>query len=84
MGLIILLALGCVTGWLAAILMRTEDMQSVVVNIAAASAASLALGIGTSSGSVFQGISVAALLFAFLGAIAAVTMLAISRSKSTS
>lgn len=73
MGLIILLVVGGVLGWLASIVMRTDAQQGVFLNIIVGIVGALLGGyllapfIG--GGSITNGISASTLIVSFLGAL---------------
>lgn len=81
MGLIVLAVIGSVTGWLGAILMRSENMQTVGQNVAVSVLAALVAGTLASSGSVAAGIGAAALVAAFLGSIVSLSALQALRNN---
>ena len=72
MGLIVLLTVGGVLGWLGSIVFRREDPQSILVSIAAGMVGSAVAGALVASESVLAGISANALLLAFAAAAVAV------------
>ncbi|WP_333838832.1 GlsB/YeaQ/YmgE family stress response membrane protein [Novosphingobium sp.] len=73
MGLIILLIVGGILGWLASIVMRTDAQQGVFLNVVVGIVGALLGGflltplIG--GGSITNGISAGSLIVSFLGAI---------------
>jgi uncharacterized membrane protein YeaQ/YmgE (transglycosylase-associated protein family) len=74
MGLIVLLTVGGVLGWLGSIVFRREDSRSIIVSIAAGMVGSAVAGALVASESVFGGISANALLLAFAAAVVAVVV----------
>jgi uncharacterized membrane protein YeaQ/YmgE (transglycosylase-associated protein family) len=73
MGLIILLVVGGILGWLASIVMRTDGQQGIFLNIVVGIVGALLGGfllapiIG--GGSITEGVSAGSLITSFLGAI---------------
>lgn len=74
MGLIILIVVGATLGWLASIVMRTDDRQGILMNVAVGIAGALVAGAVTNQGSILGGISASALLLSFAGTL---TLLAV-------
>ncbi|MEP2236194.1 MAG: GlsB/YeaQ/YmgE family stress response membrane protein [Alteripontixanthobacter sp.] len=71
MGLIILIAVGSVAGWLATFVLRRADRQPTGLNMLVGILGALLAGILTYRGSVFEGIGPESLAFSFCGAIVA-------------
>lgn len=74
MGLIILIVVGGILGWLASIVMRTDGQQGVFLNVVVGIVGALLGGFLLApllnfGGSITQGISVPSLLVSFLGAV---------------
>ena len=69
MGLIILIALGAILGWLASIIMRSEDQHGILLNVTVGAGAALVSGLLIKSESILVGISADALLVGFAGAV---------------
>ncbi len=73
MGLIVLLIVGGVLGWLASIVMRTDAQQgiflNIVVGIVGAMLGGFLLGPLLGGGSITNGISAGSLVVSFLGAL---------------
>lgn len=73
MGLIVLLIVGGVLGWLASIVMRTDAQQgiflNIVVGIVGAMLGGFLLGPLIGGGSITNGISAGSLVVSFLGAL---------------
>lgn len=73
MGLIVLLIVGGILGWLASIVMRTDGQQGIFLNIVVGIVGALLGGflltpfIG--GGSITQGITAGSLIVSFLGAL---------------
>lgn len=79
MGLIILIAVGAILGWLASIIMRLDDQHEVVLNVAVGAGGALISGLLIKSGSVLVGISAGALLVGFVGSIVLLMLLNLVR-----
>jgi uncharacterized membrane protein YeaQ/YmgE (transglycosylase-associated protein family) len=69
MGLIVLLAVGGVLGWLASILVCADDRQCVLANVAVGVFSTLVIGWLANDGSLLVGLTASALLFSFVGTI---------------
>ena len=69
MGLIVLLAVGGVLGWLASILICADNRQWVFANLAAGVLSALIIGWLTNDGSLLVGLTASSLLFSFVGTI---------------
>lgn len=69
MGLIVLLVVGGILGWLASIVMRTDAQQGIFLNIVVGVVGALIGGLIVAGGSITTGISVTSLLVSFLGAV---------------
>ncbi|MBO9517612.1 MAG: GlsB/YeaQ/YmgE family stress response membrane protein [Porphyrobacter sp.] len=88
MGLIFLLLVGAILGWVAAIVMRAEDSRGIQLNIAVGIAGAMFAGIVLNpllnGGSIVEGsYSVDGLLTASLGAVAVLCLLNVLRSRET-
>lgn len=83
MGLILLIVVGGVLGWLASIVVRADDRQDVLLNIFAGIAGALIAGLVTNNGSILDGLSASALLAAFVGSLAALVLVNLFRSRQT-
>ncbi|MDE2560847.1 MAG: GlsB/YeaQ/YmgE family stress response membrane protein [Sphingomonadales bacterium] len=82
MGLIVLLVFGAVLGWLASIVMRTENQQGVFLNIGVGVAGALLGAMAVADGGITAGISVTSLLVAFIGALVLVGVVNLVRHGS--
>ena len=82
MGIIILAVLGGVTGWLAAIIMFTEDLRQIAQNVVAGMIAALLVGELANTSPVMEGINAGAILPAFVASLAALVVLHIIRSRA--
>ncbi len=83
MGLIILIVLGGLLGWMATILLRLEDSQQILANVAVGAVGALVGGLMTNSGSLLGGISPEGLLAACIGAAVIVALLNFVRHRIT-
>jgi uncharacterized membrane protein YeaQ/YmgE (transglycosylase-associated protein family) len=81
MGLILLIVVGGILGWLASIVVRADDRQGVLLNVATGIAGALIAGLLTNNGSVLAGLSPYALLAAFVGALAVLALVNVLRSR---
>lgn len=68
MALLLLIAVGAILGWLAAIILQLNDFQGLALNIAVGVGGTLVAGVLTNSGSILYGISGTALLLSVIGA----------------
>lgn len=69
MALLLLVAVGAILGWLAAIILQLNDFQGLALNIAVGIGGTLVAGVLTNSESILYGISGTALLLSVIGAI---------------
>ena len=69
MALLLLIAVGAILGWLAAIILQLNDFQGLALNIAVGIGGTLVAGVLTNSESILYGISGTALLLSVIGAI---------------
>ncbi len=79
MGLIVLLAVGGILGWLASIVGQVEDAQGLLLNIAVGIIGALGLGALTNPAPLLIGVSPWALLAGMGGAVALLCTLAVLR-----
>lgn len=79
MGLIILLAVGAILGWLTSIVLCREDAREIGVNVGVGALGSIIGGALSSTVSVFGGLSALALLTAFVCAAIAIAALNLFR-----
>jgi uncharacterized membrane protein YeaQ/YmgE (transglycosylase-associated protein family) len=87
MGLIILIVVGGILGWLASIVMRTDGQQGILLNVVVGIVGALLAGFLISpligGGSITQGdFSVSSLLVSFLGAIVLLAIVNLVRRGS--
>ncbi len=65
MGLLILIVVGALLGWLGSIVTRTEDRKGIFFNVLVGATGSALAGTLSNSGSILLDISASALLIAF-------------------
>ena len=87
MGLIILIVVGGILGWLASIVMRTDGQQGIFLNVIVGIVGALLGGFLLApllnfGGSITQGISVPSLLVSFLGAVILLAIVNLGRRGS--
>ena len=69
MGLILLIVVGGVLGWLASIVMQRDTRQGVLLNVSVGIAVALVAGVVSNNGSIVAGLSASALLIALFAAL---------------
>lgn len=69
MGIVILIALGAILGWLASIIMQVEDQQGIVYNLAAGIGGALISGLFIGESTIVTGISATTVLVGFAGSV---------------
>ena len=69
MGIIILIIVGGIIGWLASIVMRTDAQQGILLNVVVGIVGALLAGLLVGGNTIMNGFSLTALLFSFLGAV---------------
>ena len=84
MGLLILVMVGAILGWLATILTRIEDKHGILLNLGVGAGAAVLVGAIANSGSVLLGVSGLSLIAAAAGAIVALGGLYVVKSRSRS
>lgn len=72
MGLLILIVVGAILGWLATIILRIEDGRDILANALVGVLGSLVTGLVAGSGTFIGTISASALLWAVLGSVIAI------------
>lgn len=82
MGLIILVAVGAILGWLASIIMRIDCQQGILLNVSVGIGGAMLSGVLFKSGSILVGISAGALLVGVAGSIAGLILLNIIRRNT--
>ena len=70
MGLLVLIVAGALLGWLAAIVMRIEERQDILLNLGTGTAGALLAGVLTSDNSLLGSLSANTLLAGVGGAFA--------------
>ncbi len=81
MGLILLIAIGGILGWLASIIMRRDDRQGNLLNLVGGIAGALVAGLVSNNGPILAGLSASALLVSFAGALALLVLLNLIHSR---
>ncbi|MGB3379689.1 MAG: GlsB/YeaQ/YmgE family stress response membrane protein [Allopontixanthobacter sediminis] len=74
MGIVILIALGALLGWLASIIMRIEDRQRIMYNFAAGIGGALISGLFIGEIAILSGISAETVLAGFAGSVAVLAL----------
>lgn len=69
MGILVLIVVGAIVGWLVSIVMRVDDTRGILTDVAIAVVAALIAGAVVNASSLVIGIGAAALLAAFIAAI---------------
>lgn len=82
MGLIILIAVGAILGWLASIVLRIDTRQEILLNVAGGIGGALISALFIKTGSILVGISAGALLVGIAGSILVLTLLNVIRQNS--
>ena len=82
MGLIVLLVIGALLGWLATIALRIEDGRSIFRNMVAGMIGALVAGLVASGGMFLATISATALLWAIAAAIAVIAIYNFAHRKA--
>ena len=82
MGLLILLVVGALLGWLATIILRIEDGRSILANALVGVLGSLIVGAIAGNGAVFGTVSGVALLWAVLGSLVAIGLFNLVRQRA--
>jgi uncharacterized membrane protein YeaQ/YmgE (transglycosylase-associated protein family) len=81
MGLIILVVVGGLLGWLASIVMRADARQDILLNVAIGIVGALVAGLASNDGPVLAGVSAMALVIGFAGALATLLLANLLRSR---
>ncbi len=82
MGLLILLVVGALLGWLATIILRIEDGRSILANALVGVLGSLIVGAIAGNGAVFGTVSGVALLWAVLGSVVSIGLFNLVRQRA--
>jgi uncharacterized membrane protein YeaQ/YmgE (transglycosylase-associated protein family) len=79
MGLILLIVVGGVLGWLASIVMQRDSRRGVLLNVAVGVGVALLAGLASNNGSIFVGLSASALLIALAASMLGLTIFNVVR-----
>ena len=79
MGLIILIAVGAILGWLASIIIRLDDQHEISLNVAVGAGGALVSSLLVKSDSILVGISAGALLVGVAGSIMSLVLINLIR-----
>ena len=79
MGLLVLIAVGCILGWVASILARSDDRRGIAINVVLGLLAALVAGGIASSESLLIGLSGRTLLLALLATALVLSVYNIAR-----
>ena len=82
MGLLILVVVGALLGWLATIILRIEDGRNILANALVGVLGSLVTGLIAGDGAVFGTVSGVALLWAVLGSVVAIGVFNLIRQRA--
>ena len=82
MGLIILIVVGGILGWLASIVMRTDGQQGILLNVVVGIVGALLAGLVVNGGSITGDINMMSLLWSFLGAVVLLAIVNLVRRGS--
>jgi uncharacterized membrane protein YeaQ/YmgE (transglycosylase-associated protein family) len=82
MGLLILIVVGAILGWLATIILRIEDGRTIAMNAGVGVLGSLLAGLVASGGSMVDAVSGIALLWAVAGAGVAIGIFNFVRQRA--
>lgn len=82
MGLIILIAVGAILGWLASIVLRIDARQEILLNVGGGIGGALISALFIKTGSILVGISAGALLVGIVGSILVLILLNVIRQNS--
>ena len=78
MGLIMWLIVGGIVGWLASMIMKTNEQQGIVLNVAVGIAGSFLAGL-VGARSINAGISIGSILVSIVGAVALLALVNLVR-----
>ena len=81
MGLILLIVIGGILGWLASIVTQSDDRQGVLFNVAAGICGALVGGLASYDGAILSGLSAVALLVSFVSSLAALVLANLFRNR---
>ena len=69
LGIIILIVVGGILGWLASIVMRTDGQQGILLNVVVGIVGAFLAGLVVNGGSIATDVNLMSLLWSFLGAV---------------
>ena len=69
MGIIVWLVVGGICGWLASLIMRTDALQGILMNIIVGIVGAVIAGLVLGKGNINQGLTVETFLWSLLGAV---------------
>lgn len=84
MGLLILIVVGALLGWLATIILRIEDGRSIAFNTGAGVSGAVVTGLVVGTGTILGSISGATLLWSVVGALVAIALFNLIRRHAFS
>lgn len=82
MGLLLLIVIGAVSGWLATIILRIEDTRGILVNVGVGVVAALVAGVVAGSGVLLGAIGGTALLWSLASTVLALTVFNFVRRRA--
>lgn len=82
MGLILLIAVGAILGWLASIFFRLDDRHDIMLNVGIGIAGSLMSALFIRPGAFLDGISASALLTGVAGSLLILTLFNVIRQNA--
>lgn len=82
MGLLILVVVGALLGWLATIILRIEDGRGILANALVGVLGSLVTGLIAGNGAIFGTVSGIALLWAVAGSAVTIALFNLVRQKA--
>ena len=82
MGIIILIVVGGILGWLASIVMRTDGQQGILLNVVVGIVGAFLAGLIVNGGSIATDVNMMSLLWSFLGAIVLLAIVNLVRRGS--
>lgn len=81
MGLILLIAVGGILGWLASIVMERDTRQGVLINVSVGILLALMAGLASNGGSILTGLSASALLIALAVVLVGLALFNLGRGE---
>ena len=82
LGIIILIVVGGILGWLASIVMRTDGQQGILLNVVVGIVGAFLAGLVVNGGSIATDVNMMSLLWSFLGAIVLLAIVNLVRRGS--